>query len=404
MAVQYIPNGNPDAPSRTTTSYNSVCGSAGAWGTSTHDDKKQLVPANGHFRNLTISAITAPGSGKSWILYLYKNGAVSGLSVAIGNTTTKAMASGTNSYSSLFTAGDEVSLAISPQSTPATTAFSWSVEWVPSDGVSFIMMGNTGIGNLGNNYFMPVNCSMPNGSASEAYTVTYSPLDTCDVLAMYVKLKTAPGVGSSRSFTFRNTASDTSMSVTISGTNTTGNDTVNVQSFVFNDQIVTKTARPTGAPAATTAKVSYAYQPVTYPGEFMITGNSVDSVGASTNYAYIGSGDLAWTTTSGDRQSYIASPYYFTRMTAWCNVNMDVGSARNFRFLRNGSDLGFVARIPDGAKTGSYDFPASALKLMTAGNSNCQIQMTIEGGPSSHRLGFAFRAIQRPPSTITGGF
>ncbi|KKK82517.1 hypothetical protein LCGC14_2802600, partial [marine sediment metagenome] len=70
---------------------------------------------------------------------------------------------------------------------------------------------------------------------------------------LYIRLSAAPGVGKSWVFTVRRNNTDTALTVTISGTDTTGSDTSNEAVFV-DDDYMSLSCTPSGTPAAANAR------------------------------------------------------------------------------------------------------------------------------------------------------
>ena len=75
---------------------------------------------------------------------------------------------------------------------------------------------------------------------------------------LYVKVPTAPGTGKSRTFTIRQNGADAAVTVTISGTSTTGNDTTNTVTVTIDDLICIKEVG-SGGPADSDAYISYVF-------------------------------------------------------------------------------------------------------------------------------------------------
>lgn len=389
MSVQWITSGNPDAPSRTTTTFVTINGSGDNGFLTTEAAPNLIVPTAGFFRRISVGISVAPGVGKSWTFTVRKNGADTACTVTISGTNRFGVGA---LYTSQYSGGDLISLKCVPAGTPAAMVCSWGVEWVPVAHNEMIMMASTGNGNLTNGAYIPVNSVMTNGSLTEAYTTMKSPLDVCDVTKMYVALSSTPAALASRTFSFRNTGSTTTMAVTVAAGSTTGSNLIDVNSFIQNDEISTVSS-VLGVPGSTTAKISYCYMPVVYPGEFFLSMNSADSAGTATAYAYLSEGNELWTATSADRQHYLNGNFMLTRLIAKLQLAPGVGSSRTFKVLRNGSDVGFNTTISGLSTSGTYNGPLT----FTGSNSNCQVQHTVSGTPVATRMSFALRGIYLPP-------
>lgn len=178
---------------------------------------------------------TAPGSGKSWDVSIQKNGTTEATStVTISDSDTTGSVTG---LSISVSPGDELNILYSPTGTPSSTnriRFSTVMSDTQGDA---LMYGCMALTDVFDSEYMSFFQSVNIPSSTESGLLMYNGLDSYDVSKLSVKLDTAPGVGNSRTFTFRKNGSNTSLAVTISGTDTSGVDTTNTVSMASGDSI-----------------------------------------------------------------------------------------------------------------------------------------------------------------------
>jgi len=241
----------PGSQSTTVTNYASLTGghASGSGWSATESDTQIIVPTSGTLSTLYATASTGPGSGKSWQYTLMLNGSATALQATISNAGTTANDT-VNSVS--VAAGDTITMRSVPTGTPAASTPSFSMVFSPTvDGESFFGFGHQTAPIAGTSYEQPLGVGNFAWTASESNRpMTFGPYT---ITKMYAKLNTAPGVGTSRTFTLRKAAASSSLAVTISDANTTGNSTSTVN-FAQGDQITVQSTS-TGSPAAATGGV-----------------------------------------------------------------------------------------------------------------------------------------------------
>ena len=213
----------------TANKYNSIVGGY-QWSASTSGAAAQVMPASGTLKWLYMRLKTAPGGSASYTFTVYKNGGATSLTVTISASATTG-ADTTNTVS--ITAGDTVSLYCTSDSSPAATQASWSVAFqgstidqtvcltggnVMNSTYDFPMMGPKALGNGSNEFYMQAPCPLY-GTFKNAY----------------IELTAAPGGSGSYTFKLRKNGANTSLTVTISGSATTGSDTSHSVSVVPGD-------------------------------------------------------------------------------------------------------------------------------------------------------------------------
>lgn len=205
--AQYIPPGSSSQTAVSTESFGSA-----------------TMGVDGDFSYMTIKLTTAPGAGVTRTYTLRKNGADTGLTVAIADSATTGSVASTVS----FTATDVVTVAlVNSGGTPASSHAGIGLTWNPTTNGYFplLAVASSVFATTGTRYIPPSGISLGNvATESTVYQVT--PYDmTVDNL--YAAISTAPtGATKSRTFTLRTDGTtDTSLSTAIVDTAIANSDT-----------------------------------------------------------------------------------------------------------------------------------------------------------------------------------
>jgi len=236
----------------------------------TESDMQIVVPTSGTLKSLYNTLSAAPGLGKSYQYTLMVNGVASSLQTTIANSATTANDT-VNTVS--VSAGDTITLRCVPSGTPSSATPSFSMLFAPTvDGESFFGFGSSIAPLTGTSYEQPLGLGTNAWSANEANRpMTFGPYT---ITKMYVKINTAPGAGTSRTFTLRKAAANTALATTISDANTTGNVASTV-TFTQGQQVTIQSS-VTGSPATATGGVHAGFlvyiapDPVTFTPKIMI--------------------------------------------------------------------------------------------------------------------------------------
>lgn len=248
--VSAIMAGTNGALSTGATSYGPMQGfNNGANFVSTEASISTVMPTAGTFSNFYIRSTTAPGAGKSYTYTLRKNGADTAVTATMSDAATTATDS-TNSVT--YAAGDTISIKAVPTGTPTAAVVRYGFQFSPTtDGESILLLGSTANTlNAGANYEL-LESGLNSWTATEANRTLTT--QACTLQKLYVQLNTQPGAAKSYDFTVRKNVAGSAITTQISGTNTTGNDTVNTVSMAQGDSLSLE-ALPTGTPAVTIAK------------------------------------------------------------------------------------------------------------------------------------------------------
>lgn len=277
VSIQSVPTGTPTAPnneywniqvdsaggvaplltalaptSTSLTQYGSMLaghGAAAGWST-TEANLQVVVPTSGTLSNLYARLSTAPGASKSYAFTIMVNGVASSLVTTVSG----AVATGSNTTDSVsVSAGDTLTIQAVPTNSPAGATPTFGVAFTPNNtGENFMGFGSANAPSATvTNYEQLLGIGNQAWAASESSR--YMMPGPCTLRGLYVKLGTAPGVGSSRTFTVRKSTGDTVLTTTISDNNTTGNVLANVE--CAQGEFVILKSSISGTPAALTGGV-----------------------------------------------------------------------------------------------------------------------------------------------------
>jgi hypothetical protein len=204
--------------SATADNFTNPFGSSSSITSATNQDV--VVPTGGSITKAAVAVSVAPGTGKSYAVSMRVNNTTDALTTTVADTNTSATATGSQALS----AGNSITIKCHPSGTPASTRIAWCFTFVPTtDGEAFFGYGaGTPLATSGATYEQPLGVGAVQPTTE---SLAYLKLPACTIKSMYVRIPTAPGVGATRTFTWRDNAADSALTVTISGTNLTGNDT-----------------------------------------------------------------------------------------------------------------------------------------------------------------------------------
>lgn len=210
-------------------------------------DTGAIFAAAGTIKNLYVLLNGAPGAGTSYDITFYKNGAPQTVTVNIAELATTG-SDVANSFS--VAEGDRVTIEVKPNGTPTARIPKWGFEFDPTIDGEYPTSTGEAAGTpsqIDVNYMFPIGNNSPIATETSAQVLAEAGV----LKKMYVVLKTAPGAGNSLQFQNSVNAAVGTLSVTISGTDTTGNDTVNEDTVVAGD-LCSIAITPTSSPAVGT--------------------------------------------------------------------------------------------------------------------------------------------------------
>lgn len=377
--LQPIPGGigNSTIPAISTTQYNYLCGLAGTW-TTADNTREQNLPVDGSFRNLTVELTVAPGSGKSRTFKYYINGVATGTGVTISDTDT----TGSSIEIVEVSAGDIITLECSNSGTPAATFARWGCSWVPATArpqAGIQVMGSSNSPHNTSTTYSPICPTNSSWTTSFNISRIVWPEDgTYDTLR--VELVTAPGASKSRDFTVMLNGVATSLTTTISDTDTIGSDLANSVTLADTDDIMLR-AIPTGTPASSAVRFSGAYESGTANNSVLpTTGGAAAMNTASPSYVSTWAGHVGWGTASA---TYLmlsgGDEVEFKRIRVECNAAPGAGKSYAIALATGAtpSATALSVTIADTDSTGATD-----ADVTVAAGTVVTVQSTPSGTPT----------------------
>lgn len=207
----------------------------------------QVIPTNGAIKNLYVRLSNAPAGANGFRCTLRKNGASTNLTCTI----TGAATTGNDiTHSVDVVAGDYVDLMLEPVGF-ANSAKVWSgMTFVAAiDGESLILGQSGDTPSTAVTEYNHLTTSFFNDTWTTTEEHRYQSGQVTTLKKLYVMLSDAPGDGKSYTIKPRVNGADSGLAVTISNTDTTGNDTSNTKELTaFDDLTILST--PASNPTA----------------------------------------------------------------------------------------------------------------------------------------------------------
>jgi hypothetical protein len=218
--------------SNTATEYHGI--QENAAGNATRSNKDQVIPTGGTIRDLYVETDGAPGATKSYDFTFILNGVDQTLTCQISGTNTEC---NDTTHTVTVVAGDLVSMKSVPTNTPTAKIARWGFKWAPTTDGESLILGSSGsaMNTAGSVRYLPVSGTSQTWGATEANMTNLFPAVV--LKKFFVNLVTAPGGAASYTFKTRKNTADGSLSVVISGANTTGSDTTNSDTLVATDKV-----------------------------------------------------------------------------------------------------------------------------------------------------------------------
>lgn len=340
---QVIVGGTTDALNATTTEYNALMGS-GNW-TSTEANMHGLVGSGGTISKLYVEIAGAPGASKSYDFTLMVDNSASALTCQISGAAATTCSDTSNSVS--VSAGQTVSLRCVPTGTPTARAAMWTTMYAGSTTGESLMFGTTTANPTGGE-FMSLHGVVGGSDNLETDKRLVWPM-AGTVKKLYVELATAPGAGTSRTFTVRDNGANSSLTCTISGaSDKTCNDTSN--SFTFNAaEFAALTMSNSGAPASSAARWGVVVLADT-AGQFPIVMSSQNNMADATEYARATATDDDPDTTESNHTLLAQS---CTLQAAYVAINTAPGAGKTWDFtvMKEGSGTTNTCQVAGGSAT-----------------------------------------------------
>lgn len=282
------------------TEYAFICSSARDW-TATEAEARVTIPVAGVLKNLYVWIDDSPGVGDSWEFAVMKNGSATTLLVTIGNTPDANDDVYGSNRSDIISvaAGDTISMRCTPSGTPAVSSQnSWGLTFEADNNVSALLFGTGQTDSAQTTEYGCIQGTWGWGASANGDRLRGLVSTSGTLSNFYLNLDAAPGAGTSQTFTVYKNSVATSLAVTVSGTNTSGNNTSDTVSVVAGDTLsVVKTQ--SGTPAATRLAGGIKFTPTTN-GESLIIKGTDDSLPTSGTTNDCVSGDVFDNTTEKD--------------------------------------------------------------------------------------------------------
>lgn len=193
--------------------------------------RQGIIPTNGIIKDLYVKAVNGPGTDPEAVKFtLLVDGVESALSVTLTGSQTEGQ---DTSSQVTVVPGERVQLKAEQLNDPSdSTVVAICMTFLADTDGESIVLGYNGESIAGS----PIFSNIPAGNQTEALieSEVYAPLQSCLLSKLYVAIGAAPG-SADQIFTVRKNESDTALSVTISGSDTTGKDISNVVSFSNDD-------------------------------------------------------------------------------------------------------------------------------------------------------------------------
>lgn len=336
-----------------TTQYNYPIGGSVNW-LAAESQRKQVIPIASTLSSLRISISVAPGSGKSRVFTIRKNGSATSLSCTISDTNTSCEDI-TNSVS--LVAGDYISLEQAPSGTPTAGRWKHSVLFENSGSNISVLIGGSGnnASAMATETWPPLHGGGGEGTTASNRTQTLLPISGT-LSNLYINC-VGPSAGNTWTFTALKNGVSQSLSCSMTNPTKTCNDTTHSFSFSAGDIINIYTVANTasqdpglncGVSAVVTGSVN---------GEYIIAAASSAATTTSTRYQWVQAGQSTINATESNAQQYLsASPYslVFKAIYAWLESAPGSGQSYVFTFRSNSSNTGLSTTISDTATTSNY--------------------------------------------------
>ena len=246
--------------------------------------QRTLIGAAGTVRNFHIRLTTAPGSGKSWTFYVYKESSATALTVTIADTATSGSIEGTDVA---FGATERIVIRSIPSGSPAYPGtISWSLEFQPDDSSVYVFSSGS-FNNLNNTGAREYGTLTHSNFTSSAVSAEGLIPHAATVTGLAVRLTASPGTGKNYVFSiYKNGAEEVTSQVTLQNANVTGSITGLSIAVNAGDTLCVSYVA-SGSPNASIATWAVIMDPDT-SDEFALTGRCEITDQSNATYASLG--------------------------------------------------------------------------------------------------------------------
>lgn len=317
--------------------------------TTTEANAQEIISGSGTMSDLFVELTTAPGVGNTVTITLMLNGVASALTCTVSGTATTASDT-TNTVT--VSAGDKISYKWVTSAANSAARLRITSKYTGDTANESQIMGKCEALGSGDKYTYPMGRSESAVSTTDAVARQLCP--TAGTLRDFYGEMTAggaPGVGQSRTFELWKNNAATGVTFTISGTNTTGNDTTNTVSISPGDYLSIKC---TSSASPTNAGFLWGFTFVaTNNNEFpVLSGTSSDPDTAAAGYGAIFLQNINGVYGS-DAQFSCGQTAYALALYAGCTTAPGSGASWSVAFRINSADTALVASITGTNTSGS---------------------------------------------------
>ena len=376
------------APTTTAVRYQAPVGAAlMPWATAAATVQAPVSTA-GTLKSLYVYFPSAPTAGKSWEMVIMKNGVATSLDCTVADTATTC--SDTSDTVSL-SAGDLISLRVTPAGTPISSVPTWSLVFEPTTDNAFTYPATARVSTLSMVYLAP-GTTRDNMNATENNARFVAPIAGTfkDYLFDYSK-KTSNAFAVTT--TLRKNGADTAISCSISGTtySCTDPDTVTAAAgdrFSISDIMA-------GNNGTNYSRFALTFTPDT-SGYFLLPASTDDVPSSSaTEFLPIQAGDFNWSATESAHQS-VSNTMKIKGMTVLLTTAPSSGRTRTFTLRQNGADTSLSCTISNTDTTCS-----AATDVVVEAGDLLATEATPSGTPtSSGPVSITYYAEELSPVTV----
>jgi hypothetical protein len=365
------------APANGSTTYNRINAITPSSWTANESLRLTIVAHPFTLSSFYMQFDTAPGVGNAVIYTIMKNGSATAVTVTIAD----AAISATDAVNSVsFAAGDTISIRATTTGTPVSIGVQyWNMLIASSDGSIPMLSGlNTPPDNTGTYYgsLTAGHSSSTGWSATEADMQIVVP--TSGVISgLRSRMSTAPGSVNGWTHTLMKNGSATTVTTTISGTNTVATDSTHTFTVAAGDTLTIRNA-PVGTPVLSTPCFSMIFTPDNYGESFFGYGTTAAPSTTTTQYEEpLGVGQSVWTNNESNRVMVIG-PCTLTKFAVKLGAAPGGVTTRTFTLRKVGATTALSTVVSGAATTGS----ASGTVTYTQGQTFAA-EAAVSGGPAA---------------------
>jgi len=320
--------------------------------TATRTNVEQLISAGGTLSRLLVETDAAPGAGDSYVFTVYVNGSASSLTATVSETGAQGF-DFDNEVS--ISPGDLVVMEVAPTGTPATTFCRWALVFQSTNDREYATIAGSNVTIIAGKAAADVNYLdrgatwlLTTGAGVFDREALFS--QNVTLKDLYLELTVAPGAGENYTFT----VGGSSISVPITDTSTTGNDTSNTKSILATDNNHFISYTSSLGAATSRARWGFVFE-TEIEDEYPIAAGSNNNLNATfTEYNSIDGTGRAWNGTLTSRESLMQCSRvknFYVELSKRPGGAVD--DTFQFTIMKNGvaTDLDFTITHP--ATTGS---------------------------------------------------